>query len=97
MDSAHDCICDTANCLYGNGDLDHANDNDDSCKAHNESDLEQDSGIQDRESPEQWDVSAIPIVPGMISPAERLHNLNDMVLITVCAIETRRNKEHKTK
>jgi len=96
-DSAHDRIWDTENWLHWTGDLDHPNDNRDNCKAHNESDLELDSGIQDQESPEQWDISAIPIVPGMILPTGRSHNQAEMVLITVSTMETRRNKGHKAK
>jgi len=83
--------------LNRNGDLDNPNDSEDDCTADVESDMEQDSGIEDPESPEQQDVSTTPNVPGLIRPIRKSKRHAKKVLVTVNAMETRRNKGVKKK
>ena len=71
MDIAPQSISDTDNCLIWNGDLDNPNTHKDDCKPHDHSHIELDNGIEVLESPEQWDVSAKPNVPGVIWPTQR--------------------------
>jgi len=61
--SAPESIPDTDDWLNWNGDLDNPNDSEDNCAADDESDMEQNSGIEDSECPEQQDVGAAPNVP----------------------------------
>jgi hypothetical protein len=70
-DSAPENILDTEDWLNWNGDLDNPNDSEDDCAADVESDMDQDNGIEDPESPEQQDVSAMPNVPGLIRPIRK--------------------------
>jgi len=67
-DSAAESILDTDNWLHWNGDLDNPNDGKDNCAADFESDIENDNGIHDPESPEQRDVFIAPNVLGLIQP-----------------------------
>jgi len=62
-----------------------------------DSDIEQDNSIEDLECPEQRDVSATPNVPGLIRPTRKSERQAEKVLMTVNAIETRRNKGVKKK
>jgi len=96
-DSAPESISDTEDWLNWNGDLDNPNDSEDDCAADVESDMDQDNTIEDRESPEQRDVSAAPNVPGLIRPTRKSKTHAEQVLVTVNAIETRRNKGVKKK
>jgi len=57
--------------------------------------MELDNGIEDLENPEQHDVSAAPIVPGLIEPTRMSKRSDEMRLVTANAIETRRNKGNK--
>jgi len=59
---------DSDNCLVWNGVLDNPNDSEVLCEAEVESDIELDNGIEDPESPEQWDMSAPPIISRWIQP-----------------------------
>jgi len=73
------------------------NDSEDDCAADDESDIEQNNGIEDSESPEQQDVSAAPNVPGLVWPTRKSKRQAEKVLVTVNAVETRRNKAGKIK
>jgi len=96
-DSASESISDTEDWLNWNGDLDNPNDSEDDCAGDVESDIEQDNSVEDPECPEQQDVSATPNVPGLIRPTRKSKRQAEKVLMTVSAIETRRNKGVKTK
>jgi len=96
-DSAPDIISDTEDWLNWNGDLDNPNDSEDDYAVDVESDIEQDNSIEDPECPEQRDVSAAPNVPGLIRPTQKSKRQAEKVLMTVNAIETRRNKGVKKK
>jgi len=96
-DSAPDSISDTENWLNWNGDLDNPNDNEADCAADDESDIEHNNGIEDPECPEQQAVSAAPNVPWLVRPTRKSKTLAEKVLLTVSAIDTRRNKRVKTK
>ena len=96
-DSAPKSISDTENWLNWNGDLDNPNVSKDDWEADDESDLEQDNVIEDPETPAQQDVSAAPNVPGLIRPLRRSKEKAEKLIVTVSAIETRRNKGHKKK
>jgi len=91
-DSAPESISNTKNWLNWSCDLDNANAREDEWEADNESDIELDNCIQDPESPEKSDVSATTTVPGSIRPTPRSKKLVGMQLMTVNAIESRRNK-----
>jgi len=64
-DSVPESISFNENWLNWNGDIDNPNENEDDCEADNESDVEQDNYVEDLECPEQRDVCATPIVPGL--------------------------------
>jgi len=95
--SAPESISDTEDWLNWNGDLENPNDCEDDCAVDVESDMEQDNSIEDPESPEQRDVSAAPNVPGLIRPQRKSKRHAEKVLVTVNAIEMRRNKGVKKK
>ena len=78
--------------LYWNGDLDNRNHNEDVCAVDSESDTEQDKSNKDSEWPEQRNVSATPNVPRLIRPTWKSRRQAEKVLMTVNAIEMRRNK-----
>jgi len=59
--------------------------------------MDQDNSIEDPESQEQRDVSATPNVPGLIRRTRKSKRQAELVLLTVNAIETRRNKGVKEK
>ena len=90
--SAPESISDTEDWLNWNRDLDNPNDSEDDCAAEVKSDIEQGNGIKDRVCPEQQDVSAAPYVPGLIRPTQNSKRQAEQLLVTVNAIETRRNK-----
>jgi len=96
-DSAPESISDTDDCPNWNGDLDNPNASEDDWSADDESDIEQNIGIEDSECPEQQDVSAAPKVPGLVRPTRKSYRQSEKVLVTVNAVETRRNKEGKKK
>jgi len=95
--SAPESISDPENWLNCNGDLDNLNDSEDNCAADDESDIERNNGIKELECIEQYDVSATPNVPGLVQPIPKSKRLAEKVLVTVNAIETRRNKGVKKK
>jgi hypothetical protein len=69
----------------------------DDWEADNESDLEQDNITDDSETTAERDVSAAPNVPGLIGPTRNSKRQAEMVIVTVSAMETRRNKGNKKK
>jgi len=96
-DSAPERISDTDAWLNWNGDLDNPNDSEDDCAADNESDIGPNNGTEDPECPEQQDLSAAPNVPGLVRPTRKSKRQAEKVLVTVNAVETRRNKGGKKK
>jgi len=96
-DSTPESISDTEDWLNWNGDLDNPNDSEVDCAADFESPIEQDKSIEDPEWPEQRRVNATLHVPGLIRPTRKSKRQAEPVLMTVNAIETRRNKGVKTK
>jgi len=96
-DSAPESISDTKHWLNWNGDLDNPNDSEEDCAAADESDIEHNNGIEDPECPEQQDVRAAPNVPGLVRPTRKSKRQAEKVLVTVNAVETRRNKGGKKK
>jgi len=96
-DRAPGGISDTEDWPNWHRDLDNPNDSKDDCGVDVESDIEQDNSIKDLECPEQRDVSAAPTVPGLIWPTRKSKRQAEKLLMTVNAIETRRNKGFETK
>jgi len=72
-------------------------DREENCAADDESDIAHNSGIEDPECPEQQDVSATPNVAGLVQPTQKSKRQADKVIMTVNAVETRRNKGGKNK
>ena len=101
VESDNDCapqsISDTEDWLNWNGDLDNPNDIEEDCAAADESDIEHNNGIEDPECPEQQNMSAAPNVPGLVRPTRKSKRQAEKVLVTVNAVETRRNKGGKKK
>jgi len=77
--------------------LDNPLDSEEDCAADDESDIEQNSCIEDPECPEQQDVSAAPNVPRLVRPTRTSKRQAEKLLVTVNAAETRRNKGGKKK
>jgi hypothetical protein len=96
-DSAPESISDTDDWLNWNGDLDNPNDSEEDCAADDDSDIEHNNCIEDPECPEQQDVCAAPNVPGLVRPTRKSKRQAEKVLVTVNAVETRRNKGGKKK
>jgi len=88
-------ISDTENLLNWNGDLDNPNDSEDNWEADNESDMELDKGSVDSQTPEVWNVSAVPNIPGLNRPIRQSRKKVEKVLLMVNIMETRRNKSIK--
>ena len=57
-----------------------------------ESNLEQENGINDPQTPAQREVSATLDVPGLIRPSLRSKNKASKLIMTVSAMEIRSNK-----
>jgi len=91
-DSAPESISNTKNWLNWNGNLNNPNDSEDDCGADFEPDVEPDNGIDDLECPQQRDVSAALNVPGLIRPMRKSKTQDEMMLMMVNTLETRRNK-----
>jgi len=96
-DSTPESISDAEDWINWNRGLYNPNDSEDDCAANVESDNEQDTGIEDAKFPEQRDVSASPNVPGLIRPTRKSQRQAEKMLMTINAIETRRNKWAKKK
>jgi hypothetical protein len=58
---------------------------------------EHNNGVEDPESPEQQNVSATPNAPGLVVPTRKSKGQDEKVLVTVNAVETRRNTGEKKK
>jgi len=95
--STPETISDTKRWLKSNGDLDNPNDSEDHCEAHDNSDMEQCSGLKASEILEHHVVNAMPNVPGLIWPTQKAMKQAEKVLVTVSAMETRRNMGNKKK
>jgi len=95
--SAPETISNTENWLNWNGDLDNTNDSEENCEADDESNIEPDNDIKASESPEDWVVSGARNIPGLIWPTWRSMKKAENGLITVSAMETRRNKGNRKK
>jgi len=91
-DRAPERISLTEGWLNWNGDFNNPNVSEDDSAADNESDIENENSIEDSEWPEQRDVSATPKLPGVIRPTPSSRIQVEEVLMTVNAIETRRNR-----
>ena len=65
--------------------------------AVNESDLEQDNVIDDPETPAEWEVSAAPILSGLIRTSPRSQKKAEKWTVTVGGMETRWNTGNKKK
>jgi len=92
QDSASESISDTDDWLNWNGDLYDPNDSEDNCAVDVEHVIAQDNSIEDPQCPVQWEVSAGQNVPGLIRLTRKSKRQAEKVLMTVNAIETRRNK-----
>jgi len=97
MDSAPGSIADNDDLLNWNGNLNDPNDSEEDCAADDESNVEPNTGIEDPECPEQQDVNAAPNVPGFVRPTRKSKRRAEKVLMTVNAVETRRNTGGKKK
>jgi hypothetical protein len=91
-DWSPESISATEDLLNWNGDVDNPNDSEDDCAAYVESDMEQDKTIEDPQCTEQCDVSVSPNVPGLIWPIRMSKREAGKLLMTVNAMEIRRNK-----
>jgi len=91
-DIAPESIADTENTLNWKCDFDNPNDGEDDCAADDESGEEHYNPIENPQCPEQRDVSAAPNVPRLVRPTRKSKRQAKIVLVTVNAIETRRNK-----
>jgi hypothetical protein len=96
-DTVHENISDNHDWLNWNGDLDHPNASEDDTTGDVESDIVQDNPIKEPQCPEQQDTNATPNVPGLIRPNRKSKRQAEMVLVTLNALETRRNKKVKIK
>jgi len=90
-------ISDCQDWLDWNGNIDNSNAREDDCAADVETDIEQDNRIEDPECLQQREVSAAPNVPGLIRPTPQSKRQAEKVLMTVNAIEMRRNEGVKGK
>ena len=97
VDSAPECISDSEDWLNWTGDFDIPNDREDDYAPDVQSDTEPDNGIEFRECPELRDVIATPNVSGLKRPTRNSQRQAERMLLTVNAIETRRNKGVKNK
>jgi hypothetical protein len=96
-DSAPESISDTNDWLNWNGDLDNPNDSEEDCAADDDSNIEHNNCIKDPECPEQQNVSTVPNVPGLVRPTRKSKRQAEKVLVTVNAVEMRRNNGGKKK
>ena len=96
-DSTPESILDTEYWLNSTGDLDNQNISEEDRVADDDSDIEHNNCIEDPECPEQQDVCAAPNVPGLVRPTRKSKRQAEKVLVTVNAVETRRNKGGKKK
>jgi len=71
--------------------MDNQNESYDDSAADVESVIERDNSIKDPESAEKQDANATPNVPGLIRPTLKSKRHPQMVVVTVNAMEMRRN------
>jgi len=96
-DTPPERISDNHDWLNGNGDLDNPNDSVEDCAADDVSDIEHNNGIEYPECTEPQDLSAPPNVLGLVRPTRKSKRQAEEVLVTVNAVETRRNTGGKKK
>jgi len=96
-ESSPESISDTENWLNWNGDSDTPNNGEQDCEADDESNIEPGKGSKSSGSPDHWVLSAARNVLRLIWPTWRSMNNAATGFITVCAMETRRNKGNKKK
>jgi hypothetical protein len=96
-DSAPECILDTDDWLNCNCDLDNPNDSEEDRASDNNSDIEHNHCIEDQECTEQQDVSVAPHVPGLVPLTRKSKRQAEKVVLTVNAVEMRRNGGGKKK
>jgi hypothetical protein len=77
--------------------LDSPNVSGDDCAADDESDIEHNNCFEDPDCQEQLVVSVAPNVPGLVQPTQKSQRQAVKVLVTVNAVETRRNEGGKKK
>jgi len=95
--SALDSFSDTDDWRNCNGDLDDPVDTGEDCTAYDESHIEPNTGIDHQECQEQQDVCATPNVPGLVGSKRKSTRDAEKVLVTVNAVEMRRNTGGKKK
>jgi len=96
-DSPPESTSNTENWLNWNGDLDHPNKSKDNCDVDAESEIELGNSIKASERPEHRIVRAAGYGPGIIRPTRRSMKQAEKRLVTVGAMETRRNKGNKNR
>jgi hypothetical protein len=96
-DSAPEIVSDNESWLNWNGVLDNPIESGDDCVVDNESDIEQNIGIEDAECPEQQDMSADPNIPVLDCPTWQSKRQAEKIFVTVNEIETMRNYRVKKK
>jgi hypothetical protein len=67
------------------------------CAVDDESDIEHNSGIDDPACRERQNVSAAPHVPGLVRPTRKPKREAKQLLVTVNAVEARRNQGGNSK
>jgi len=92
QDSTNERDPDNENILKPIGNFYDPNGSEEDYKVPLESDIKLDNGIEDPESPERWNVSAAPHVPGLIRPTRNSKRKTEKELVTVNAMETWRSK-----
>jgi hypothetical protein len=97
MDSAPEGISDTYDWLNWNGDLDNPNDSEEDCAADQESDIEHNNCIENAEYPVHQDVSPWSNLSGLVRPTRKSKRKAETVLVTVNAVQMRRNTVRKNK
>jgi len=90
-------ISDSADWIDWNAELDSANHSGENCGPDFESDIEQHNSIEDPDWAEQLIESAAANPPRLFRPTHKSKRYAEKVLMTVNAIETRRNKGVKKK
>jgi len=96
-DSGGEIMLDPELRLNWNDDMDKENYCEDICVADIESETDEWYGIQEPESPEPWDVSAVPHVPRLFQPTWKSERQAKEPLAMGYAIETKKNERVKKK
>jgi len=96
-DSVPEIISDSEDLLNWNGDWDDPDDSEDDCRANVESNIGQDNSIENLDCPQQWDLSGMQNVPGLIRSTRKSKWQAEIVSMKVNAIETRSTKGGKKK